>query len=156
MKHFILASIIFLSTVALAHDEGHGPKLTDSPKQGGKVAPVIAASDASKGTKAALIYKSELVREEDGTIKVYFYDKSMNSLPETQFSAFNKSASATVEHVKKGRITKTHQFSLEFKGGVFAGKLGERPATATFNIDVKVKEGSRELLAAFDGLETQN
>ena len=156
MKHFILASVIFLSAMALAHDEGHGPKLTDTPKQGGKIAPVIAASDASKGIKAALIYKSELVREEDGTIKVFFYDKGMNPLPETQFSTFDKAASAIVEHVKKGKITKTHKFSLELKDGVFAGKLGEKPATATFNIDVKVKEGSRELLAAFDGLETRN
>ena len=155
MKKLMLIGLALLTGLSIAHDEGHGPKLSDSPKQGGKVAPVIAAEEAPKGLKASLIYKSELVRSEDDLIKVYLYDKDMNPLPAAQLSQFVKAAMGTVEHVKKGKIAKTSKFSLELKNGVFEGNLGEKPKTQTFNIDVKMKDGEKELLAAFDGLETR-
>ncbi len=155
MKHLTLLALFLIGSMSFAHDEGHGPKLTDTPKQGGKVAPVIAANEASKGLKAQLIYKSELVRGDDDLVRVFLYDKEMNSLPETQLSQFVKAAQATVEHVKKGKITKTSRFNLELKNGIFEGKLSEKPKTQTFNIDIKLKEGDRELLAAFDSLETR-
>ena len=156
MKQLILTTLVLLAGVTVAHDGGHGPKLIDTPKQGGKVAPVIASADSGKGAKADLIYKSELVREEDGTVKVYLYDKEMNPLSEAKLSKFTKSAMATVEHVKKGKIAKTTRFSLELKGDSFTGKIGDMPKTPTFNIDVKIQESGSELLVAFDGLETKS
>jgi len=156
MKKLMLSVCLFVSAAAFGHDGGHGPKLIDAPKQGGKVAPVIAAADASKGPKAELIYKSELVREEDGTVKVYFYDKDMNALPEAKLATFNKAAMASVEHIKKGKIVKTTKFALELKGDSFAGKIDDMPKTPTFNVDVKVQEAGKDLMAAFDGLETRN
>ncbi len=152
MKH-LMSIALLVSSLAFAHDEGHGPKLNDSPKQGGKVAPVVAASEAKKGPAAALIYKSELVQDEAGNVKVYFYDRQMNVLGADQVAKFDKSASASVEHIKKGKIAKTTTFPLELKEGIFVGKLAEKPKTPTFNVDVKFKEGDKELLAAFDGLE---
>ena len=102
----MLISLVLLSGITIAHDEGHGPKLTDTPKQGGKVAPVISASDASKGEKAELIYKAELVRIEGDVVKVYLYDKEMKTLTEAQFSKIGKTAMAIVEHVKKRQKSK--------------------------------------------------
>ncbi len=151
----IISTLLLTACVAFGHDEGHGPKLTDSPKQGGKVAPVIAASEISKGPKAQLIYKSELVRGEDGLVKIFLYDKEMNSLPQAQLSQFVSAAFATVEHIKKGKTVRTSRFNLNLKDGIFEGKLGEIPRTQTFNIDVKMKEADKDLLAAFDGLETK-
>lgn len=155
MKKLMLLMFTVAASVTLAHDEGHGPKLSDTPKQGGKVAPVIAAIDAPKGLKAQLIYKAELVRSEDDLVKVYLYDQKMNPLSESQLSQFGKAATATVEHVKKGKIEKTSKFNLDLTSGVFEGKLFEKPKTQTFNVDVKILEGGKELLAAFDGLETK-
>jgi len=156
MKTLLLVTALFLGQAGWAHDGGHGPKLTDSPKQGGKVAPVILAADSGQGPKANLVYKAEIVREEDGTVKVFFYDKEMSPLPEAKLATFNKAAMATVEHVKKGKVVKTTKFSLELKGDSFAGKIGELPKTPTFNVDVKTSEAGQELLAAFDNLETKS
>ena len=47
---------------------------------------------------------------------------------------------------------KTTKFNLEFKDGAFVGKLAEKPKTTTYNVDVRLKEGNKELLAAFDGV----
>ena len=138
MKQLILISLALIGALSMAHDEGHGPKLSDSPKLGGKVAPVIVASEAPKGLKAPLIYKAELVRGEDDVVKVYLYDKEMTLLPATQLSQFETTATATVEHLKKGKIAKTSKFSLDLKNGVFEGKLAEKPKTQTFNVDVKM------------------
>ncbi len=155
MKQLMLLALALMASISVAHDEGHGPKLTDTPKQGGKVAPVVAADEAAKGPKAQLIYKSEIVRSDDDLVKVYLYDKEMNPLTEAQLLQFGKAAVATVEHLKKGKIIKKSQFGLDLKNGTFEGKLGERPKTQTFNVDVKMREGAKELLAAFDGLETR-
>lgn len=42
MKFLITLSLLF-SLSSFAHDEGHGPKLTDSPRQGGVLTSVIMA-----------------------------------------------------------------------------------------------------------------
>ena len=155
MKSLIFVGLALMAGVSFSHDEGHGPKATSAAKRGGKVGAVIAASDASKGPKATLIYKAELVRTEDDQMKLYFYDKEMNALPDAQLSRFEKSATATVEHLKKGKSTKTSNFNLALINGVFEGKIGEKPKTQTFNVAVKIKEDDKELLAVFDGLETR-
>jgi hypothetical protein len=131
-----------------AHDEGHGPKLTDVAKQGGVVSPVIDMKDSKKGAKAAIVYKAELVRAEDGMVSVYLYDKEMNVL---DIAKFGQAAKGYVETEKKGKISKA-PFELKRAEGVFAGQ-SPKPSTKPFNIDVTFKEGERELLVAFDNLD---
>ena len=85
MKRTMLAVMVagvmgFGAARSYAHDEGHGPKLTDQGRQGGVVSPVIDKKDYSKGAKAPVVYKGELVRSEDGTVRVYIYDAQMNPL----------------------------------------------------------------------------
>jgi hypothetical protein len=148
-KHMLTLILLALPTLAFAHDEGHGPKLTDSGKQGGIVAPVIDAKDVDKGAKAEFIYKAELVRSEDGSVRLYVYDKDMK--PMALEAKFGKEASGIVETEKKKEVTKT-PFSLRLEEGAFLGKP-EKPAIKPFNIDIRLKEAGRELLVAFDNLD---
>ena len=148
MRYFLLSVAFLVSVAGIAHDEGHGPKLTDAAKQGGVVSPVIDAKDASKGAKASLVYKSELVRSEDGTVRVYFYDKDMNPL---NLNQLDTSAKGIVEF-KKNRKWNKVPFSLKQEEGAFVGKAPQ-VAAKPFNIDIHVKEGKKELLAAFDNLD---
>lgn len=147
MKFLMTIMLAFLLN-AFAHDEGHGPKLTYAAKQGGVVTSVVLASDASKGTKAELIYKSELVRSSSGKVSVYYYDKNMNPL---KADSFAKKAKAQLITVKKGKVS-VQNFELEFVEDHFEGQA-PKPARKPYNIDVKVMDGARELLAAFDNLD---
>lgn len=144
----ILAMLLTLTMNAYAHDEGHGPKLTDAPKQGGLVTSVVMEKEASKGAKAALIYKAELVRSSDGTVRVYFYDKNMKPVTLNNFAT---SAKAELITEKKGKVT-TQNFELKKMDDHYMGK-SPKPARKPYNIDVKVKEGEQSLLAAFDNLD---
>lgn len=144
----ILALTIALALNAFAHDEGHGPKLTDAPKQGGVVTSVVLAKDATLGTKAELHYKAELVRSADGTVRVYYYDKAMTPL---KAGTFSTTAKAILITAKKGKVT-TQNFEMKIVEDHFEGKA-PKPSRKPYNIDVKVMEGEKELLAAFDNLD---
>lgn len=139
---------VVIAAVAYAHDEGHGPKLTDQPKMGGVVTAVVEAKDAAKGPDAPLVYKAELVRSEDGKARIYLYDKDMNALVSTKF---DKKAAGMLVTVKKGKESKA-AFALALEDGAFVGKP-PKPAKKPFNIDVTFLEGKRKLLAAFDNLD---
>lgn len=140
--------LLALSLSAFAHDEGHGPKLKDVGKKGGRVTSVVLAKDAGKGTGAQLVYKSEIVRSKDGNIKVYFYDKDMSPL---KLESFAKTAKATLISGKAGKEV-SKDFDLTFVADHFEGTT-PKPIPRRYNIDVKVSEGDKELLAAFDNLD---
>jgi len=150
MKRTIVSLLLIgsLAGPALAHDEGHGPKLTDQGQQGGVVSPVIDKKELSKGAKAAVVYKAELVRSEDDQVSVYLYDQQMNPLDTAKLG---KSAKGVVETHTKGKAT-TVPFTLNLAEGAFTGK-SPKPARKPFNIDVTFTEGTRALLAAFDNLD---
>lgn len=147
MKKILVLALVFTLN-AFAHDEGHGPKLTDAPKQGGVVTSVVLAKDASKGTKAELVYKAELVRASDGAVRFYIYDKAMNPV---KAGTFASSAKGILITEKKGKVS-TQIFELKFNEDHFLGQ-SPKPARKPYNIDVKLTEGDRELLAAFDNLD---
>lgn len=148
--------VLFLSVpVAIqAHDGGHGPKLTDVGKHGGVVTAVVAAEDRKLGPKAKLIYKAELLRMADRTIRFFIYDKNMNPLDMGKFDA---SAKGLIETEKKKKV-KEQPFKLSLnpkcaaKKACFMGKT-PKPARKPFNIDIRFKEKGTELLAAFDSLD---
>lgn len=147
-----LAALAALSgATAWAHDEGHGPKLNDQPKEGGlSVQPIVDAKDAAAGPKAALVYKSELVpNSEDGTLSLYLYDKDMNKLPVDKFA---RSVDAKIGPMKKNPKWKAETFALEAKGDHFAGKAPKIKAKPYF-IDFTLTEGTRKLLTAYDNLD---
>ena len=146
MKQLIVGIILCVSvTGAFAHDEGHGPKLSDVAKQGGIVSSVVEAKDAKLGEKAPLVHKGELVRNDDGTVRLYLYDAKMNPL---KLEGFEKTAKA----ILTARKAKTASFALKIEGDAFVG-TAPKPAKKPFNIDITLKEGSRNLLVAFDNLD---
>jgi hypothetical protein len=149
MKKFILAVLLGWGALsAQAHDEGHGPKLTDQGQRGGVMAPVIDKKENKLGAKAAVVYKAELVRSEDGTVYVYLYDKEMHPL---EISKIPGQAKGIIETEKKGKFTRV-PFALQQEEEAVIG-MAPKPAMKPFNIDVTWKEGDRELLVAFDNLD---
>lgn len=148
MKKIMIGILIMFSSFCWAHDEGHGPKLTDSGKYGGLVSGVILKADAKKGASAALVYKAEMVRSSDGTVRVYLYDTKMTSL---DLKGFDPKVSALSAAKVKGKYVDT-PFTMELKGNHFIGKM-PKPLGKPFDIDVTLKESGRELLTAFDNLD---
>lgn len=148
MKTLIAAAAVLFAAQAFAHDEGHGPKLSDTGKYGGLVTAVVQKAEASKGAKAALVHKSELVRSSDGTVRVYLYDQTMKPL---DMKGFSDKGSAVLIAKVKGKFKET-SFPLEKKDGSFVGKM-PKPEAKPYNIDVTVSEGGKELLSAFDNLD---
>ena len=141
-------ALTVISTVTSAHDEGHGPKLSDTGKFGGLVSSVVKISDKKLGAKAPLVHKAELVRTSDGTVRVYFYDEALKPL---DLKDFEKKASAVMGSKVKGKWKET-KFEIELKDGSFTGKM-PKVEGKPYDIDIHAKEGKTELLSAFDNLD---
>lgn len=148
MKNTIMALALCLCLQSQAHDEGHGPKISDTGKYGGLVSSVILKSDSKKGAKAALVHKAELVRTSDGMAQVYLYDSEMKPL---DLTGFDTKGSAILGTKIKGKW-KNADFKLELKDKAFVGtlpKIQGRP----YDIDITLKHNNTELLTAFDNLD---
>lgn len=140
--------LISIPAVSTAHDEGHGPKLTDTGMFGGIVTAVVNQGDASKGSEADLVYKAELVRSQDGTVRVYFYDKTMKPL---KMAAFDKTADAVLITFS-GDKENVEKFNLGLEGKAFKGN-SPKAKSKPYNIDVVFTENGKKYLAAFDNLD---
>lgn len=147
LQGFLLCLAMSSSLPILAHDEGHGPKLTDTGKFGGVVSAVVEKQEAELGAKAKLQYKAELVRSPEGKVQVYLYDSAMKPV---DASTWTKTARVTAAPHKKG--TKPKSFQLSFDGKAFSGQIPEGVAKP-FNLDFVFSEKNRELLSAFDNLD---
>lgn len=149
MNKMMFAIALAVAGLAYAHDEGHGPKLSDAGKYGGVVMPVIDAKDADKGSKATLVHKSELVRGEDGSLNLYLYDQSMKQL---DLAKFGQSVTAKIGPMKRSPKWSSESFTLEKKGKSFVGKMPVAKVKPFF-IDLTVTEGGRKLLTAYENLD---
>ncbi len=141
----LLAAFCY-ANAAQAHDEGHGPKLADTGRYGGLIAAVVDYKEADKGAKAALVHKAELVRSEDGTVRVYVYDTDLKPLA---LDNFEKKAEASLFIIK---TEESKSFDLLSDGKAFIGKMpaiSKRP----YNIDVTFRSKDKKLLTAFDNLD---
>lgn len=149
MKKMILTTAIALGLgfAAQAHDEGHGPKVSDTGKFGGVLSSVVAKADADKGAGASPVNKAELVRGADGTARLYVYDPSMKP---ADLKGFDAKATGTLWS-GKGKKTKS-EFALEQKDGAFVGAM-PKGAAAPYNVEVTLKKGGKDLLAAFSNLD---
>ncbi len=143
----VLSTGVLVTSLAFAHDEGHGPKLADTGKFGGLVSAVVEKKEANLGAKAKLQYKAEMVRSAEGKVQVYIYDSQMKAV---DASAWKKTAKVTAAPLKKG--VKPKDFELTFDGKAFVGQIPEGVAKP-FNLDFVFSEKSRDLLSAFDNLD---
>jgi len=149
MKILILVLAVALSTSIWAHDGGHGPRLRDAPIHGGVLAPVIHAENAKLGRNAPLIYKGELLRSDDGTIRVYLYTAKMKPL---ELSKFDKKGRAVLETKTKSGWEE-RELELTLSGNTFVGKLPKGLIRKPYNIDVFITENRKTRLVAFDNLD---
>lgn len=144
----IFAAVLSLSLTATAHDEGHGPKVTDTGKFGGLISGVVLKKDASLGAKASLVHKAELTRSGEGVARLYLYDSKMNPL---DMKSLSGTASATMWFRVKGKAMSS-KFEMAAKDGAFEGKM-PKPGAKPYNLDIELKQGDKELLTAFDNLD---
>ena len=154
MKKLIMAVAMMMPALGFAHDEGHGPKLDDAGNYGGMISAVVAKSDASKGSKAELIYRAELVRLAEGKVEVYLYKKEKDEkgkLIPLDLKAFDKRGTASLGAKVKGKW-KDSEFKIELKDKTFQGTMPKVEAKP-YNIDVTLKADGKELLSAFDNLD---
>jgi len=145
----LLLAALLGAAPAMAHDEGHGPKLTDQGLQGGIVSPVLEEKDANKGAKATVLHKAELVRSEDGTVRIFVYDTAMKPFDS---SGLDKTAAGKV--VYRGRKLKGTSDAVELKmeGAAYVGKMG-KPKGKPFDLEVAFGGGGKKLFVAFSNLD---
>ena len=136
------------SMPSFAHDEGHGPKLSDTGKFGGLVSAVVEKKDAKLGVQAKLFYKAELVRSPEGKVLVYIYDAEMKPL---DAASWDKKGKVTMAAKKKGKWV-NKEFEVAFDGKSYAGQMPEILGKP-FNLDFQFKDKDKELLTAFDNLD---
>lgn len=149
MKAIMMLLGVFMLTQAVwAHDEGHGPKTSDTGKYGGLVSAVVLKKEANLGALAKLQYKAELVRSADGTVRLYLYNDKMKLL---DVKDFDKKATGSLASKVKG-VWKESFFALDLKDNVFIGKM-PKAESKPYNIDVVLKDKNTELLTAFDNLD---
>ncbi|MBP9707105.1 MAG: hypothetical protein KBD78_05630 [Oligoflexales bacterium] len=137
---------LFVASQGLAHDEGHGPKLKDPAKRGGKLAPVIAHNEISKGTKATMLYKAEFTKNAENLVRVYLYDEKM--APKTLAI---KGASGTIYYKDKAKNKMAEiPVSMKVENGEITASL---PADIgkPFDLDVTLETEDKKLFIAFDG-----
>ena len=140
-----IALALGFSVSGYAHDEGHGPKMSENGKYGGIVAPVVKKADASKGPDATAVHKAELTRAADGTVHLYLYDQTMKPL---DLKGFDKTASATISAKGKGDAKK---FTLELKDKSFVGKM-PKPDANLYNVEIALKKDGTDLISAYQNL----
>lgn len=140
--------LISFTGLSFAHEGGHGPAVTDTGSFGGIIAAVIEAKDEAKGEKAVLVYKAELTRAADKTVRVYIYSKDMKLLSANQLNS--QAEAKIISKISGKEITKS--FPLVFENNAYVGKMPE-PAGKPYNIDILFTSDGKNLLAPFDGLD---
>jgi hypothetical protein len=142
MKKVLSLFVICCSMNVLAHEEG-GPKISDGGKYGGVLAAVI-----EEGKAKTIILKSELIKNEDNTIKIYLFDTNskllaMDTLP-AKINAF-------LEYKVNGKFIK-EAFDLLKEGAYFTGKI-PKVKRKPFNIDIEFNLNGKKLWAGFENLD---
>ncbi len=147
MKTLILTLGLLLGVNSFAH-EGHGDPLPASAsKYGGTPGLVVDGDKMEKKVEPNPgLYKAELMRSQDGTVRLYLFDSDMKKLKAEDFSA---QAQGVVDNTKAG---KKENFSLKAQKGIFIGKMPKQKKHP-YNIYVSFTKGTQKLFAAFDGLD---
>ncbi len=156
IKRLLLLPLLLAAVFAFAHEGGHGPipdesrwsKPERSPREGGVLMPVVLA--AAKGPDSELIYNAELVRAEDGGVKIYLYDSGLQTL---RLESLSDKAKGSVQTANKGRTTKA-SFELTLDRALWA-YIGKAPKAARkpYAVEVTFSDGMRKLASVFDRLD---
>ena len=147
MKNLIPLLLVF-SLNLNAHEGGHG-ELAESGKFGGVTSPIVSAAEAGQGAKAKVLYKAEIVRGENGQVRLYIFDDAMNLV---DLKSFSSDVLAKLEVKKKGKFTYFGDFKLEKKNNHFLGQI-PKVEYKPFNIDLFLSHGQQKLFVGFSNLD---
>lgn len=147
MKLMVLISVYLFSLTSFCH-EGHGEMPTGPAKFGGMLGNVVLETKGHdhKGHDHRPLLKAEIVRSEDGTVRLYIYDLKMNQL---KTDTFTSQASATVDN---RRARTKDKFVLKAMGEHFQGTMPKQKKRP-FDIYVTLTRGKEQLFVAFDNLD---
>lgn len=146
MRTFIILAIMFFGLSVSAH-EGHGEMPTEASKYGGIVGNVVSQAKMQKKDKNnPPLMKAEIVRSDDGTVRLYVFDLKMQPLAGDGLS---QTALGEVENVKARTKEK---FSLELQGNHYIGKMLKQKKKP-FNIYVTFSKGADKFFVGFDNLD---
>ncbi len=142
-KIALSAALVLFSVTAFGHDEGHGPKIKNQGKYGGRMSSVIFKKDASnKHAKAQ--YAAEMTSSADGTLRLYFYD---TKLQPASISVKQVTGNASYKS-KDTRKSTTSKIEFKQNGSSFDSKLpADIGGTVSLEVDIATKDG--EYMAAF-------
>lgn len=146
MKVLIFITTLFISLSAFTHVGHEMP--TEPAKYGGVLGNVMEESKGHrhKGHDERPLLKAEVVRSEDGTIRLYVYDLKMNQL---KADAFSKEARVTVDN----RRAKTKdKFTLKAAGDHFIGTMPKQ-RKKPFDLYITLNRSTEHLFVAFDNLD---
>lgn len=146
MKLLTLFTALLLSFSSFAH-EGHGEMPVEPAKYGGILGNVVSeAKMLAKNKNNPAVMKAEIVRSEDGTVRLYLYDLKM---VQSKLEGISKDAKGIVENTKaKTKDT----FALQVHRDHFMGKIPKQKKKP-FNIYVTFSKGAEKLFVGFDNLD---
>lgn len=130
----------------LSAHEGHGEAPKDPSRFGGQLSNVVDAKKVSSKTQNPPLFKSELIRSDDGTLRLYIFDLKMKSI---DLSTFSPKMEGILENVKN-KINLS--FQLEKHGDHFMGKM-PKVTKRPFNLFFKVVNNKQELFVGYDNLD---
>lgn len=146
MKFITVLALLLLSFSSFSH-EGHGEMPVEPAKYGGILGNVV--SEAKMQTKIKhnpSLMKAEIVRSEDGTVRIYLYDLKM---VQSKLDGISKEAKGVVESIK-GKTKDT--FTLQAHGDHFMG-IVPKQKKKPFNIYLTFSKGAEKLFVGFDNLD---
>ncbi len=144
MKRVLVLFLMIFSFKQFAH-EGHGEAPKDPSRFGGQLSNIVDSKKLTTKNNPSL-FKSELIRSEDGTVRFYIFDLKMKDL---DLATFSQKIEAKIEnHKNKININ----FELTKEGDHYTGKMpkiNKRP----FNLFFKLQKEKQELFAGYDNLD---
>lgn len=146
MKLITLLTLLLLSLSGFSH-EGHGEMPTEPAKYGGILGNVVSeVKMLAKDKHNPTVMKAEIVRSEDGTVRVYLYDLKM---VQSKLEGISKEAKGIVENTK---VKTKDTFALQAHGDHFMGKIPKQKKKP-FNIYITFSKGIEKLFVGFDNLD---
>lgn len=146
MKSLLVILTLLFSALTFAH-EGHGEMPTELSKFGGIMGNVVSESKMEAKVKNnPPLMKAEIVRSEDGTVRVYLYDLNMKQM---KVDGLSKEAKGTVDNRKAKTKDK---FTLMAHGDHFMGKIPKQKKRP-FDIYLTFSQGTEKLFVGFDNLD---
>jgi len=146
VKLLTLFLALLLCFSSFAH-EGHGEMPVEPAKYGGILGNVVSEAEMlAKNKNNPAVMKAEIVRSEDGTIRLYLYDLKM---AQSKLEGISKGAKGVVDNTK----AKTKDaFALQNHGDHLIGKIPKQKKKP-FNIYVTFSKGAEKLFVGFDNLD---